>query len=786
MKSLRKVLTGIFVAITIGTFAQTNTQTIKGKILDQQSKSPIIGVNVIVLGLPQAKGASTDLDGNYHVTDVPLGRYTIKITFIGYKEQQVPNVLLTAGKETNLNVDLEEQVSVLDEVKVVANSTRNTIEKDLVAVSGKTFDIEATRRFAGSRNDPSRMASNFAGVVGTNDARNDIIIRGNSPSGLLWRLEGIDIPNPSHFGTIGATGGPVTILNNSNLGRSAFLTGAFPSIYGNALSGVFDMQLRNGNNEKHEYMGQLSFNGVELGAEGPFSKKSKASYLINYRYSFLGLLKAIGVDLGTGSAIPKYQDLTFKINVPTEKFGEFTLFGVGGNSNISFLSDPTKDAKNFYSGDGENLSNGTSMGVLGLSNLFRFDSKTSLKTTFAATQTKVSTVLDSLGADLKAYPTYRDNSVVNRMSFHTQFNKKFNAKNLLTIGGIGSEMGVKLQDSVTYTVNKFKKVRSFEGNTSLWQAYTNWQYRPNDNLTLNTGLYYQIFALNNSSSIEPRLGLKYALGEGKSLSLGIGRHSQIQNLSVYFNNEKMEGKYTETNRNLGLTHSNQIVMGYEMPLFKVFRFKTEGYYQGLTDIPVEKEKSSYSLVNAGAGFGNSGASNLVNSGTGRNYGLEFTIEKPFSDNYYVMATTSFYDSKYKGSDGIERNTAFNGKYVVNILGGWEFRTSKKGVLAIDTKITAAGGRRYTPIDLEASIKAGETTGKASEVYSLQYKDYFRTDLKITYRLNRKKVMEEWFLDIQNITNTQNIYSQSFSKKDGAVTTTYQLGFYPMFNYRIFF
>lgn len=186
-------------------------------------------------------------------------------------------------------------------------------------MSARQLSTDEAFRYAGTRSDPSRMAQNFAGVSGTNDGRNDIIIRGNSPVGVLWRMDGIDIPNPNHFSTLGATGGPVSILNINTLKNSDFLTSAFPAQYGNALAGVFDLKLRNGNNEKNEFIGQLGFNGFEFGAEGPLNKNSKASYLVNYRYSMVAALQSIGLNFGTGSATPYYQNSTFKINIPTKK-----------------------------------------------------------------------------------------------------------------------------------------------------------------------------------------------------------------------------------------------------------------------------------------------------------------------------------------------------------------------------------------------------------------------------------------------------------------------------------
>ncbi|WKN41013.1 hypothetical protein [Tunicatimonas pelagia] len=287
MKRLFCILILIFAWVSLffsSLYAQSSaTQTVRGQIVDAQSDFPLTGVNVIVL-----------------------------------------------------DISLEENVLMGEEVIITAESDKTATNNELATVSSRSFNLEETGRYAGSRNDPARMAANFAEVVVNSDDRNDII-RGNSLSGLLWGLEGIN-PNPSHYGSLSSTGGPVSMLNYNVLDKSDFLIGAFLAEYGNALAGVFDLQLRGGNTEKREFLGQVGFNGFELGMEEPFSKKSKASYIANYRYSTLGAFQALGVNFGTGAATPEYQDLTFKVDIPTKKAGYFTMFGIGGVNSIDLLS----------------------------------------------------------------------------------------------------------------------------------------------------------------------------------------------------------------------------------------------------------------------------------------------------------------------------------------------------------------------------------------------------------------------------------------------------------------
>jgi hypothetical protein len=310
----------IFLFLAPFTGVAQTTQSIRGKVIDKQSKFPIPGVSVVIVTLNPQKGSVTDDKGEFKLTEVPIGRHDLKVTLFGYTEQLISNILLTSGKEVYLNIELQEQILELEEVKIETEKSKGETNNENSVVSSRTFSIEETSRYAGSRNDPARRAMNFAGVTGASDSRNDIIIRGNSPLGLLWRFEGMDIPNPNHFGTFGTTGGPISMLNNNVLSNSDFITGAWPSQYGNALAGVFDLQMRKGNNQKREYMVQMGFNGLELGAEGPISKKNSSSYLANYRYSTLGIFKALGISFGT-SALPQYQDLNFKVNIPTEKAG---------------------------------------------------------------------------------------------------------------------------------------------------------------------------------------------------------------------------------------------------------------------------------------------------------------------------------------------------------------------------------------------------------------------------------------------------------------------------------
>lgn len=762
--------------------AQNQVQTLRGRVIDQQSKNGIAGVTVSVSGTHRA--AISNNNGEFVISQVPFGRVELSVTHLGYESVFLRNIIMEAGKETVITIELLESLGVLQDSVLVLAKKEKFSTRQMATLSATEFNAGDTRRFAGSRNDIARMASNFAGVNSVNDGRNDIIIRGNSPLGLLWRLEGIDIPNPNHFGSLGATGGPVGMLNNNVIGQSAFYTGAFPAQFGNATAGAFDLSLRKGNSAKREFTAQVGFNGLELGAEGPFNKNSKASYLLYYRYSIPGLISALGVDVGTGAAVPAYQDISLKIEMPTKKAGLFSLFGMGGSSNIDFKGE-LKDTSNFYNDPYSNLYNGSKMGVVGLKHSYFFNSSTSSVFTLAATGSQVITRQDSLDEARLPHKNYREDGREWRYVASLVINKKFSAADRLMAGITADQLHYRYRDSIWHWQHGFIPFLQERNKTLLARAYLQWQHRFNKRFTLNSGIYGQYLALNKTSSIDPRLGLRYVTGANSAISLAYGGHSQIQSLMTYFHETLENGMYIQTNRELGFTKSHHLVAGWEQSINQ-WKYKAEAYGQLLQNVPVERHASNWSALNIGAGYGAGLEDSLVNRGSGLNYGLEFTAEKPFSNGYYALGTLSLYDSKYKGSDEVKYNTVFNSQYLLNLLGGKEWRLNDMHTIAVDFKSVFAGGKRYTPIDVESSREAGSVIYDETRAFELKTKAYFRLDIKLSYRMNNKKFMQEFFVDFQNVTNRKNVFNQWYDSRSEKIRTQNQLGFWPNFNYRIQF
>ncbi|MFM1876433.1 MAG: hypothetical protein RL266_2170 [Bacteroidota bacterium] len=785
----RSIVFLLFIFSTYTSFGQI-TQTIRGKVVDAVSQRPLPGASVVVLDSTKFQGAATDLDGNFSLQNVPIGRVSLKVSFIGYEDQFLQNLVLSPSKQLVLTIPLQEKISTVGEVVVKAERDKGEPLNEMAIISARAFSVEETRRFAGSWQDPARAAAAYAGVSGGSDERNDIIIRGNSPTAVLWRLEDINIPNPNHLSFSGSTGGPVSILNNNMLANSDFFTGAFPAEYGNANAGAFDLNLRRGNNEKREYYFQLGLAGLEFGLEGPFSKKHPASYLASYRYSTMAIIGLMGIDFGI-SAIPQYQDLTFVIDVPTrKKAGRFTLWGIGGLSSIHITDNP-----GFNGGKEEKRDQklGSDMGAAGLTHLAFLGVKNSLKTTVAVTglhQWQRKFVFEETDSTSTSYLENFNENLSIGVSVHSQLNTKLNAKSNVRTGIIYDHKFISFVDSAyDYNTNSHYVNLNLKDNYGLAQLYAQFHHRFSEKTSGTIGVHGQMSTLNTSFAVEPRIGFKWQPHKRHALSVGGGMHSQMLPALTYFYQTYLpsENRYIRTNEDVGFSRSVHAIVGYDWTILPKLRLKLEGYYQYLYHVPVEPTASYFSMVNAGESIGDVAVrDSLVNEGIGQNMGLEFTLEKFFDRGYYFLLTASLYNATYRGSDGIWRNSAFNGNYNLSALGGYEFKISKRNTLAFDTKVTWTGGARYVPIDLDSSIVESETVRDYSKAYEPRYRDYFRLDMKATITLNGKRASHSLALDFQNVTNTKNVFSQNFNSDSGTIETKYQLGFLPLVYYRVEF
>ena len=801
MRYLKIIFLTLLLSLPALVYPQNQAQTLHGTVTDKITKYPLPGANIIIMGSNPLIGTASDTSGKFRIENVPAGKINIKISYLGYSDVIFSNLEINAGKDLALDVELEEKAFQGKEVVITARSDRTTPLNTMATVSIRRYTIEETGLFAGTRNDISRMASNYAGVKGSGDARNDIVIRGNSPTGLLWRLDDVDIPNPNHFAAFGTSGGPIGIFRNYMLQNSDFITGAFPAEYGNALSGVFDLKSVNGNNVRHKFSYHIGYNGIGGGAEGPINKEKGSSYFVDYRVSILDLFALMNVQMGTGKGVPRYQDLFFKVNLPKTKIGNLTVFGYGGMSYINFLDserDSTEKRNDMYGTRGWNLTNRSNQAVVGISDYFLLNKSSYFKFTLATTYHNFDFYYDSVTPDTReTYPyevsSDRECKLLGNIFYIHKLNSRHNFKTGIKAALLYNE----ITDSIFHHENGlFVKRRDYQGYTAFFQAYIDWQFRISENFTMNLGANGQLFAYNNAVSVEPRLGLKWNVAPLHSLSLGFGMHSQMIPANIFYNQEKLnDASYRLSNTALDFSRSLHLVLAYEWSITENTRLKTEIYYQYLYDIPVEASRSSsYSMLNEGATFEILAPDNLYNHGTGYNYGIELTAERFLSKGFYYLGTASYAISKYRGSDQVLRNSAFNGGYNVNLLGGKEFRfKSKKNKpskstksLTISLKTTVGSGRYYTPINETASYAAQKTVYYDEQAFSQQFPVYSRTDFKMAYRMGGGKLALECGLEISNIFNQKNICYIAFDKNSGKTYNVYQMGTMIIPQYRLIF
>ncbi|MEO8412681.1 MAG: TonB-dependent receptor [Ginsengibacter sp.] len=775
-----KLFFSLILSLLLFTAGAQYTQQLKGLVTEQVLQRPLQGATVSIASLD--KSVTTNEEGIFRFANVPVGLYRITVSYAGFKENVLDNIAVNSGKEAFVNITLEAMIVKENEVIIKAKSKKNKPLNDMSVVSARAFAVEETQKYAAAVNDPLRMATAFAGVQAADDGNNSIIIRGNSPTGLLWRMEGMDIPNPNHFATPGNSGGGISILSSQLLANSDFVTAAFAAEYGNALSGVFDLKLRKGNNDKREYTLQAGVLGLNAAMEGPFSKNYKGSYLVNYRYSTLALLGKAGVVDDNGAT--NFQDLSYNIYLPAKKLGVFTLFGFGGLSDQVFHA--KKDSLKWESSD-DRYSNKyvSNTGMSGLTHSILIGDKLNITSGIGYSKTRIAYDADYTRDDYSTSTSYIDKFNTSKLAFNTTINYKFSNRLNLRAGGIASFIGYTFyQVYRKHDTEPLMETLNTSGNTSTRQYFAQWQYKPSENFSFIAGLHYFRLAHNNTSSLEPRFSAKWNINNRSSVAIGYGAHSQMQTLNLYFAQQRLDNRtIINPNKNLGLTKAHHYVISYNYRLTNNLLAKVEVYYQQLYHVPISVyDSSTLSSVNIQYEYI---TDPLENKGKGRNYGVELSFERYLQNNFYATLSNSFYQSKYTAKDGVERNTRFNGNYIITLIGGKDFVNQRKSkIFGINIKTIYAGGMRTTPIDFIASRQKGYTIYKEKEAFSLQNSAYFRTDLRLSITWNRKYFTSTLSLDFQNLTNRLNVFDQSYDEEKNKIVTNYQTGIIPILNYKI--
>ncbi len=769
-----------------GSKGQSLVQTIRGQVMDRDSRYPVIGATVVIVDVDPIQGAVTDEEGHFRIEKVALGRIALRVSCVGYAERTLSNILLTSGKELVMEIFLEESVERLQELVIRSNDAKHEVSNEMALTSARTFTVEETKRYAGSFNDPARMVSAYAGINVDAGGDNMIVVRGNSPKGVQWRLDGIEIPNPNHFSEEGATGGAINILNSQMLDNSEFYSGAFAPEFGNALSGIYDMKLRKGNNQTREYSVTAGIIGLDLSAEGPIGSKSGASYLINYRYSTLSILSDLGlVDF---DGIPKYEDISFKVYIPAKGAGQFSLFGLGGKSHIlETYYDEQETDKVQWEGDYR-----ANMGVIGLRHQLVVGKNTYLENSISLSQNGSGYFGEEpvVNREPLMREAYYDNLNKRSARITSSMHHKINARHKIQAGAIYTHHFYDFYSRYyDHESDTYIKDQDTGGNTGHLQGFLSWKYKPLPQFSIVGGLHSQTATINFNMTVEPRLAMRWEFRDSQAVTLGLGVHSKMESLPNYFVIKGMEdGSEIMPNKNMRFSKANHYVIGYENRINPSLFFKTELYYQKLYQIPVEDDPfSSYSLINQVEGYADRV---LVNEGKGVNYGMEVTVERYFEDNYYFMVTGSLFNSTYTALDGIRRSTRFNGHYIGNFLIGKEFvvgrRKERSKIIGLNAKVSVLGARRFTPIDLDRSVAEEETVRMEQLAFSQRGDDVFIANIALSYRVETKRTSQELKLDIQNVTNNQAMLDQYYNSLTQKIEYVYQLPMLPVIMYTIHF
>ena len=767
------------------------TQTIRGVVRDMDTHLPLSGASVVIPALE--RGAYTDKRGHFRIEGIPVGRHELNVSYLGYKGKSLQLVLHSA-KQKVLTLDLLESPWEMESVVIKENKLKKKVENEISPISARVFSVEETNRFAGSLDNPAFMVTAFAGVRGGEDVSdNELVIRGNMPRLLQWQLEGIEIPSPNHFTYEGGSTGPISIISSNMLTYSQFYSGAFSAEYGNAIAGIFDISLRNGNNKENEFALGASMLGVDFAAEGPLKIGEKASYLANYRYSSLALLNDLGMKI-LPNETPKYQDFSFKVHIPTRRMGTFDIFGLGGLSN----SDYSEGGFDPYLGREVNWTSSfySNMGVLGLKHYLPLDEKLLLTSSLSLSGYDIGDRenIQQLGRDYKLYESERFKNINAKATVN--LNYKPSNQHFFKAGLISTLIGYDLfaVDGVhPDQVGKYLTDINAKGKTHLIQAYANWRFSLNEKLSFNTGLHYMDFQFNGHSSLEPRLSIKWKLNSRQSLSAGFGLHSRRQAFSTYFvqTNEPDEPPLYP-NRNLDFIRAEHYGLAFDQQFKKQLHLKLEGYYQRLHNIPVlppftdSENNGAYfpmSFINIDQDYI---VAKLINEGDALNYGLELTLEKFYSNSYYFMLTSSVFQSKYSTFSESLFNTRFNTNFIHNILGGKEFKFGKNLILNGNVRLIWSGGKRYTPIDISASQVAGYTIRDWDRPYLNQNKDYFRMDASIGVNLNQKKFTHQWKIDVRNATNRAYEEANYYDVNSQSINSVFVGRLIPVVSYKILF
>jgi outer membrane receptor for ferrienterochelin and colicin len=743
-------------------FSQNVTGVITGKIIDKISKQPLPGVNVLVVGT--TLGAATDLEGNYTIRGLETGTYQIRASFVGFNSVTKTDVIVNSARPALANFELTESTIELEGVTV----TSDFFEFDPTEVNSiKSFSYEEIRRAPGGFEDVVRALSVLPGVAQASAGRNDLVVRGGAPSENLFLVDGLVVPNINHFGTQGATGGPLSFINLDFVENTSFSTGGFSALYGDKLSSVLSIDLREARKDRIGGKALISATQFGLNLEGPISNNS--NFIFSARRSYLDFIfNAAGFGF-----VPEYYDFLGKFN-----------YDINSKNKLSFLFVAALDKVNFNNDDQEKrLDNAQILGsnqnqyVTGLTWRSLFD-----KGFFRVSLSRNFVDFDSSQRDTLLNPIFLNQSVegeneikadvVYKTSTASEINVGVSAKlinfktDILFPQNFVTTFGETLPISSLNVDENFTKFAGFiQYSTSLFNRFR-----------LNLGLRADYFdAIEDPLTISPRFSAAYMIDNLTTLSFSTG---------IYYQNPSYVWLAAlESNKNLKPVKVNQYVLGIERKLREDIRLKVEGFYKDYSDYPTSTFRPYLVLANTGAGFGGAsenftsfGLEPLVSEGTGNSRGVELSIQKKSSTvPHYALVSLTYSESVFKGLDGIERPGAYDQRWIFNVTGGYIFNEKWEASL----KFRFATGSPYTPFN-------NDGTQSLSNYLTERFVETHALDLRVDRRWDFNGWSLITYLDIQNIYNRQNQTDIRWDYNEQAPNTGSEIGVLPSIGVNIEF
>lgn len=762
--------------LTICGVVNIQAQTVRGTVTDAISGEKLIGATVKVV--ETGTGSVVDLDGNFRIDIPKSGRYTLETSYVGYEPNVMKEVLVAGVKEVVIDIQLRENNTELTEVVVRPRVNKEATVNPAVLTGGVMLSMEEASRFAGGYNDPARLVMSFAGISGEADG-SGLSIHGNAPERMQYRIEGVEVFTPNHFNdTWNAGYGLVSALNSNVIGNSDFFTSTFNANYNNALSGVFDVKMRTGNNAKYENILQIGTVSEELTLEGPISCKSNSSYIVNYRYGFTSLVDKLNL-IDTDGAHVDFQDFSAKLMFPTKRAGTFSVFGLGFYDTSWDERVKLEDTHSAY--DASDNDAKLAQLLVGVSHKIHLGNKWTWRTTTAYNMQHLKNDIYYYGLERSAegfisqplayeeperkylFSIQKVNE--DRLLFNTELSKQVTDRWLIQLGGEYSHrffnLAYKSVDQLYAPVSTMHEYTKMKDDTGLANIFCQNLVRVSNYFSLSAGIAGNYFLLSKDFSVEPRASLKWVPDEKNSFSMGYGLHSMIEKLDAYFY-RNADGNLA--NKDLGLTKAHHLHATYVHKLNSNLTLRMNAYYEYGFDTPVGIDGSTYCVTNRYFFYTDEP---LVNKGNTRNYGGDITLEHYMNRGFFGQTNFSLYKSQYRGVDKVWRNQLYDRGFMFKILGGKEWMIGKN-MLNVSVKYSIQGGLRYTPIDVEqmrANIAAGiiddNPIYKDNEAFSQRFDPSGIVDLTISYKINRRHVSHTFAFEGLNILQTETPLYQRF-------------------------